>query len=440
VAVILSGTGSDGTKGAEAIQQAGGLVLVQDPLSAKFDGMPNSAIAAGHADFILVPELMPEEIFNYTKEEPVQKAASGGPQESSLPEVLNLIEKHCGHDFHNYKAPTLLRRISRRMGSLGKKDFNEYLQLLQNNSEECNLLGKDFLIGVTRFFRDEAAFQILRKDVLPQLIESKQHDEPLKVWVTACSTGQEAYSMAILLYEALQRAGKILELKIFATDLDADAIEYASKGCYPEAAVAEMDEHLVQKYFTRHEGSITVIPKIRKAIVFARHNILKDPPFIKNDLVTCRNMLIYMNSILQRRVFATLQFGLNINGYLFLGPSETPGSIISGLQEVSGKWKIYKKLKEVPPHNVERFTPGYKINGQQNTRSKLPGLSTKKTVLHEDFQEILTEEYGFAAVYIDDDFAIKEGVGDFRRYLSLPEKNEQPQHPENGEHGSFHCT
>ena len=421
IAVILSGTGSDGTRGAEAIQAAGGLVLVQDPLSAKFDGMPNSAIAAGYADFILVPELMPEEIFTYTKEEPVQKTGTGRPDEKSLPEVLDLIEEHCGHDFHNYKSPTLLRRITRRMGNLGKKSFSEYLNFLRNDSTECTLLGKDFLIGVTRFFRDEAAFDILRKDILPRIIEKKAPGEVLKIWIVACSTGQEAYSMAIAVNEAVQAAHKALELKIFATDMDADAVEQASKGTYPEAVIAEMEPQLVQKYFTRQDGTITIIPKLRKQIVFARHNILKDPPFIKNDLISCRNMLIYMNNILQRRVFTTLQFGLNLGGYLFLGPSETPTPIKAALDEVNSKWKMYKKVKETVTQPEERFTPGYSLSNNQHGNSKLLNDNARKAALPTNFQEILTEEYGFAAVYIDDSNEIKEGVGDFRRYLSLPE-------------------
>ena len=420
IAIILSGTGTDGTRGAEAIQQAGGLVLVQDPISAKFDGMPNSVIAAGYADYILMPELMPEEIFAYANEYPVRKAFEGKPDEASLPEVLELINNHCGHDFHNYKTPTILRRITRRMGHLNKKKFSDYLELLRNNDEECRILGKEFLIGVTKFFRDAAAFDVLKTAVLPRVVQAKGEGEILKVWITACSTGQEAYSMAIMIDHFLEQQGKQLEVKLFATDVDADAIEYAAHGAFPAEAVSEMDPFLVERYFTKTENGYTIISRIRKQIVFARHNILKDPPFIKNDIVTCRNMLIYMNQVLQRKVFNTLLFSMNMEGYLFLGPSEIPASIKANLEETDSKWKIYKKIKDANPYNGERLG-SYTLANKDNR----PGLlkdQRKQKDLTEDFQSILVQEYGFAAVYIDDANEIREAVGDFRKYLSLPDK------------------
>lgn len=423
IAVILSGTGTDGTKGAQVIQEHGGLVIVQDPISAKFDGMPNSVITAGFADYILSPELIPEEIFAYTHENPVRTSINGRPDERALPEVLGLIESHCGHDFHNYKAPTILRRISKRMGQLGKKNFSEYLELLRSTPDECKILGKEFLIGVTKFFRDQAAFDVLKEEVLPVVMQSKKDGDVLKVWVTACSTGQEAYSIAILLNEYINRHNKEVEIKIFATDLDADAIEHAAKGMYPVAAASEMDPMLVKKYFTLQNGQLTILPQIRKQIVFARHNILKDPPFIKNDIITCRNMLIYMNQILQRKVFTTLEFSLNTGGYLFLGPSEIPSSIKNNLDEVNGKWKIFRKMKDINPYQGERFTSGYTIRSPREPKQDFGAKDRQKTnPLVEDMQSILTDQFGFAAIYIDDNYEIKDAVGDFRRYLSLPDR------------------
>ncbi|WP_121354687.1 chemotaxis protein CheB [Flavisolibacter nicotianae] len=423
IAVILSGTGTDGSKGIQTIQHAGGMVLVQDPISAKFDGMPNSAIASGFADYILSPELMPEEIFNYIKERPVRLTTDGRPDESYLPEVLKLIEKSCTYDFTNYKTPTILRRIGRRMTQLGYRKFTDYLEFLRTSSEECKLLGKEFLIGVTKFFRDKAAFDSLRNDVLNEIVQSKKDGDIIKVWGTACSTGEEAYSIAILLNEIVQSSEKDIEIKVFATDIDIDAIEFASKGTYPAQSVAELDEHLVRRYFTQQDGTVTVIPALRKQIVFARHNILKDPPFIKNDLITCRNMLIYMNNILQRKVCSTLQFSLNTGGYLFLGPSEIPASARDSFQEINSKWKIYRKTGNDLAYNPERFpsTQAYKsqrelrfVGGKENTLAK---------ELAEDFKSLLTEEYGFAAVYIDRNFDVREAVGDYKKYLSLPSKS-----------------
>lgn len=421
IAVILSGTGTDGTKGISAIQNSGGMVLVQDPISAKFNGMPNSAIASGYVDYILSPELMPEEIFNYIKESPVRTTIEGQPDEALLPEVLKLVEKNCQYDFYNYKTPTILRRIGRRMIHLGYKNFTEYLNHLRQSPEECKILGKEFLIGVTKFFRDKAAFDILREEVLPEIIGSKDDSDILKIWVTACSTGEEAYSLAMIVDDVVQRSGKDLEVKIFATDIDLDAIEFASKGCYPANDLSDVDSAFVKKYFTRQGSNVVVNPEIRKQIVFARHNILKDPPFIKNDLVSCRNMLIYMNVILQRKVLSTLQFSLNTGGFLFLGPSEIPASVREGFEEINGKWKFYRKISNDNRYNPERFPSTQAFKLQREIRSYGRDNTTAKE-LAEDFKNILADEYGFAAVYVDRDLEIKEAVGDFKKYLSLPDR------------------
>jgi two-component system CheB/CheR fusion protein len=422
IAVILSGTGTDGTRGIAAIQNGGGMVLVQDPITAKFDGMPNSAIAAGYADYILSPELMPEEIFNYIKERPIRIATEGRPDESLLPEVLKLVDKHCQYDFYNYKTPTILRRIGRRMSQLGYKKFQDYLDYLRDSAEECRILGKEFLIGVTKFFRDTAAFDLLRTEILPDIIRSKQQDDVLKIWVTACSTGEEAYSIAMLIDDYLQTTGKALEVKIFATDIDIDSIEFASKGTYPASSIADLDEHLQSKYFTRQGNNMTVHPSLRKQIVFARHNILKDPPFIKNDMITCRNMLIYMNAILQRKVLSTLQFSLNTGGYLFLGPSEIPASVREGFEEINGKWKIYRKVSNDNRYNPDRFPSTQAYKSQREVRFNPSRENVTAKELNEDFRQVLTEEYGFAAIYIDRNLEIREAVGDFKKYLFLPDR------------------
>ena len=423
IAIILSGTGSDGSKGIQSIKQSGGMVLVQDPLSAKFDGMPNTAIATGFADLILEPELMPEEIFNYINERPIHIVSEDKPDETLLPEVLKLIEKHCSYDFHNYKTPTILRRITRRMGLMGYKKFTDYLEFLRISSEECRFLGKEFLIGVTKFFRDGAAFQILRTEVLPEIINSKNEGEIIKIWVTACSTGEEAYSLAILIDDLLKHMGKSLEVKIFASDLDIDAIEFASKGTYPSSSVSEIAPALVNRYFIKDGNHVVVQPHLRKQIVFARHNVLKDPPFIKNDMVTCRNMLIYMNNILQRKVLSTLQFSLNAGGYLFLGPSETPATVKDGFEEVNGKWKIFRKISNDIKYNPERLPSAQIYRSSRESKVLAPRKeATLEKELSDDFKNVLISEYGFAAIYVDKNFEIREAIGEFKKYLSLPDK------------------
>ena len=421
IAIILSGTGTDGTRGAEAIKNSGGVVMVQDPSSARFDGMPRSATA--HADYVLTPEQMPAEIYNHIQEVPTNIFKKGKVDEHLLEEVFRLLFKHTGCDFHYYKLPTLLRRISRRMMQHGFKVINDYIAHLQQHPEECKILCKDFLIGVTRFFRDQAAFDVLRDKVIPALVRDKEDGDILKIWICACSTGEEAYSIAILVNECLLQKGKSLNVKIFATDIDASAIEKASKGGYPLSIAKDIPADLLEKYFTKEGRKYCVVPHIRKQIVFARHNIISDPPFIKNDLITCRNMLIYMNSSLQKKILNTLLFSLQKDSFLFLGSSETISVMRDQLEEVDRKWKIYRKIDGIVSRNFSH-----------SFRSELPMLHTSQfkvdnsylaksngKSLAEELREVVIEDFGYAALYIDKNYEIKEAIGDFRRYLSLPE-------------------
>ncbi|WP_343692983.1 chemotaxis protein CheB [Chitinophaga sp.] len=426
IAIILSGTGTDGTRGAGAIKKAGGMVMVQDPETAKFDGMPRSAISSDNIDYILAPEFMPGEIFNYVQDLPLH-VFNGKIDERLLPEVFKLVQESSGQDFHHYKSPTITRRIAKRMAQFNFKTLEEYLELLRQNAEESKLLAKDFLIGVTRFFRDGTAFQVLKDQVLDKVIDGKEEGAILKVWVTACSTGEEAYSMAILIDQILQKKGKWLDVKIFATDIDSNAIEYAAKGTYPAAVLRDVDAGIVRKYFLKEDKHYQIVPRLRKQIVFARHNILKDPPFIKNDLVSCRNMLIYMDNVLQRQVLASLHFALNTGGYLFLGTSESAALIRGGLEEVNAKWKLYRKTdatRSAPPDNL--YSPLEYIRQSREMRPNAGGmLGQEKRIamdLQDEFREVLSDEFGYAAVYIDKNYEIREATGNFKKYLSLPDK------------------
>lgn len=426
IAIILSGTGTDGTRGAGAIKKAGGMVMVQDPETAKFDGMPRSAIGSDNIDYILAPEFMPGEIFNYIQDLPLH-VFNGKIEEHLLPEVFQLVQENSGQDFHHYKSPTITRRIAKRMAQFNFKTLEEYLVLLRQNAEESKLLAKDFLIGVTRFFRDGTAFEVLKDQVLEKLIDGKEEGAILKVWVTACSTGEEAYSMAILIDQILQKKGKWLDVKIFATDIDSNAIEYAAKGVYPAAVLKDVDAAIVKKYFLKEEKHFQIVPRLRKQIVFARHNILKDPPFIKNDLVSCRNMLIYMDNVLQRQVLASLHFALNTGGYLFLGTSESAALIRGGLEEVNAKWKLYRKTdatRSAPPDNL--YSPLEYIRQSREAKPNAASLlGQEKRIamdLQDAFRDVMSEEFGYAAVYIDKNYEIREATGNFKKYLSLPDK------------------
>jgi two-component system, chemotaxis family, CheB/CheR fusion protein len=431
IGVILSGTGTDGSKGILAIKSAGGMVVVQDPATAKFDGMPNSAIDTGVVDLILPPELIPEEIFSFIRHGVLLKtinATNDQDEEKLLGEILHLIKKNTGHDFTAYKLQTIKRRIYKRMAALNFETLHDYLGFLIRHKEEIEILSKEFLIGVTRFFRDSEAFQIIEKKVLPRILDKKKSGDVIKIWVTACSTGEEAYSLAILVHEHLKLTGEDPEVKIFATDVDKEAINFASKGMYSEKIANDVSPQRLDAYFVKEGKHYCINQNIRKMVIFAHHNILKDPPFSKIDLISCRNMLIYMNPILQRKVFATFSFSLNQGGYLFLGASENPGEWRSSLEEVSKKWNVFKNLNPSTSLVTEHqsFTPVSRVGlGSSNLTTSKQANAMLQHRMEEVFNEVIVEEFGYAGIYINENFDVIQAMGDYRNYLHLPEKKLQ---------------
>ena len=420
IAIIMSGTGTDGTRGAEAIKKEGGMVIVQDPATAKFDGMPNSVIISGNADFILPPSAMCEEILNHISPPPAILYDDDKRDDQFLKAVFDLVRQESGMEFHYYKTPTILRRITRRMMQGNFASPDKYVAYLKDNKEETHKLGQDFLIGVTRFFRDPEAFMVLRDKVLRSIIDNKEDEEVIKVWVTACSTGEEAYSIAILLNELLGDNPKHLVVKIFATDVDEEAVRFASTGQYPLSIEKDIAEPLLKKYFISRSKSYTILPGIRKQIVFARHNIIKDPPFIKNDLVSCRNMLIYISPALQQRIFSLLLFSAGKEGYLFLGPSENSALMKKDVKEINARWKIYQKTGDTKLGYYYQSGNG-SDHITDKSRSK-PKDTRSQSLLWEDFKEVLTEELHYVVLYIDANFEIRETVGNYIRFLTLPRK------------------
>jgi two-component system CheB/CheR fusion protein len=422
IAIILSGTGTDGTRGIESIKNNGGMVIVQDPNTAKFNGMPNSAIQLGITDHILPPAQMPEEIINYIREPILMKHESFN--EALLEEIFHLIHEAVGFDFHYYKLPTLIRRIIRRMVQLGIKKPEDYLTILRSSKEECKQLGNDFLIGVTRFFRDKEAFTELQDKVISAIVDAKTEHETIKIWVCACSTGEEAYSIAILFNEALEERNKQADLKIFATDIDEVSIEIAGKGIYPKTIENDIEKNILEKYFSQRNGGYIINQKIRKQIVFAKHDVIRDPPFINNDLVSCRNMLIYISPHLQQKIFSLLLFSLNRNGFLFLGSSEHSSYIRENVEEINGKWKMYRKVREskIASHYLAHI-------GERSSRDY---RKSSNTVVPERIRSIwdavklaMTDDLNMAAFYIDQAFNIKESSGNYEKFLSLPKKQLQ---------------
>ncbi|MFD2742332.1 MULTISPECIES: chemotaxis protein CheB [Sphingobacterium] len=418
IAIVLSGTGQDGTKGIEAIKENGGLVIAQQPDTAKFDSMPVNAIASGAVDFVVPTSEMYDKITAHITSAPIREVENGGIDVQSLDKIFDLIYQRTGHDFSLYKTPTIFRRIGRRMKELNIELTKEYVEYLLENKQEISLLSKDFLIGVTRFFRDEAAFKIIKSKVIPELVARKDDGDTVKIWVCACSTGEEVYSIAILIDQYLQTIDKHIEVKIFASDIDDASLDIASKNSYPESFIKFIPDVILEDYFIHDGQRISVVPHIRKQIVFAKHNVIKSPPFIKNDLICCRNMLIYMNSILQQKILTTFHYSLNTAGFLFLGPSETIAPIKDGVTEISGKWKIYRKSGIIPRPND--FPSGGRTDN--SGRFSMPIRQKIKVSAEEQFQRFLVAQYGYVGVFIDRNFEVRDTVGDYRRFLALPDK------------------
>jgi two-component system, chemotaxis family, CheB/CheR fusion protein len=424
IAVILSGTGSDGTKGIEAIKRQGGLVIVQDPATADFDGMPSSAILTGAADIILPPELIAEEMIEYLKDSPYAKTLEkfSNEDENLVSEILGLVRTVTSHDFTQYKTPTITRRLAKRMTEKGFTSVNDYYDYLTQNPEETQTLAREFLINVTKFFRDPEAFEEIKSKIIPAIFSQKKPQDLIKVWVVACSSGEEAYSLAMLFYEYMDNIrNHDFNIKIFATDIDKDALQIASGGLYPEYIAKDIPAEKLNRYFTKEGNNYRVSPGIRKMVVFAYHDITKDPPFSKLDMVSCRNMLIYMNAKLQRHVLQTFQFALNSGACLVLGASENIGSLKDTMKEISKKWKIYKSTgKSRLIESDHSLSPLRASSVFQNNSSRPKNATTN---LAEIFKETLLEETRYAGILIDENMEVKQAVGHFKEYLNFPENN-----------------
>ena len=425
IAIILSGTGTDGTRGIETIKEKGGMVMVQDPLSAKFDGMPNSAISSGNADEVLKPKDMASALEKRVKNDAIDPEDLSSISESDLEEVFSLVYKHSGHDFNYYKSPTIIRRIEKRMMEQGFSDLREYIDMLYGNEQEVKKLGEEFLIGVTRFFRDRPAFKLLSEKIIPDIIDQKGEGDLLKIWVCACSTGEEAFSLAIIVDQCLKKLNKKLDVKIFASDIDEKSLKIGQRGEFPLSIAKDLDSRVLSDYFIKSDKKLLIIPRIRKQIVFAAHNVIKNPPFIKNDLVSCRNMMIYVNHILQQKLLATFHFSLLEGGYLFLGSSESAAFIKDGVSEISGKWKIYQKTssEKFLTQEIYKNTQTRRDNKvEADSMISAPATPGRSNSMNEDMQQLLLEELGYVGVYIDPEFNVKDTLGDFKKFLSLPEK------------------
>ena len=346
IGVVLSGTGSDGTMGVRAIKDAGGMVMVQSEATAQFDGMPRSAIGTGLADFILPPEEMPRQLLQYLQHPFVAKEKAIHRDQSStdtlMHKVFALLREKSGVDFSLYKPSTIDRRIERRISINQLSNLDEYYQYLQASPREAGLLFNELLICVTRFFRDRESFDFVESTVIPELLKRLPTGETARVWVPSCSTGEEAYSLAMLFLEEMRRQERHWNVKIFATDISKQAIESASQGLYSESEVADVPPDKLRRYFVKKADGWQVNQLLRQMVVFARQDLLKDPPFTKLDMISCRNVLIYFQPVLQTRVMGLFHFALKPDGALFLGSSETVGDLADSFNTVSTRHKVYQ--------------------------------------------------------------------------------------------------
>ena len=352
IGIILSGTGSDGSRGIVDINEAGGLILAQDESSAKFDGMPLSAQETNAVHLVLPPEQMAQAISTYITNsltpEALVEQEFVDTTETGIEEVFKLLRRDHNIDFSLYKPTTVKRRIDRRISLGHYSDLEKYAEALGDDPEELNSLYKDLLIGVTQFFRDRQAFEVIKQDVIPKIIEKKRgSNEAIRVWIAGCATGEEAYSIAISFYEAFENEKLPPNIKIFATDVHRKSLHFASQGVYPEASFGEVAPSRLAKYFNKRIDGYEIIPEIRKMIVFAPHDLANDAPFTKLDLVTCRNLLIYFQPVVQKKVISLFHFALRTGSYMFLGPSETPGDLLDEFEVEDRKWRVYKKRRDV---------------------------------------------------------------------------------------------
>ncbi len=422
VAVILSGMGTDGTLGARAIKDQCGVVFVQDPKSAKFDSMPRSAIKEGVADVVAPAEELAARIGEYFHHASMPAEGDGGDKETAgLEKVLILLRRQTGHDFSPYKRSTLWRRIERRMNLHHLSEVMEYVRYLRENAQEVELLFKEMLIGVTGFFRDAPVWERLKDEVIPELIEARPEGGTLRAWVAGCSTGEEAFSLAIVLHEAVEKAAaeQKITVQIFATDLDKDAINRARLGLYPAAIAKDVPEERLRKFFKKEEAGFRVCKEIRETVVFAPQNMISDAPFTKLDLLCCRNLLIYFNAEMQKKLLPLFHYCLNPGGVLVLGNAETIGPATDLFIPLAGRERIFRRLETTAPVERMYFPVAFKqVSGKvapgdvaaANRPFPVVDLQTKAN-------EFLLQHYAAVAVLVTEAGDIVYINGRTNRYL-----------------------
>src|SRR5690242_6085175 len=422
ICVILSGTGGDGSLGLKAVKKKGGLVIAQDPAEAEYDGMPRSAILTGIVDLVLPVGKISKALANYGRQLVLNGAGKSPVPDDHPPdlfaEIIDLLRTKTSHDFSLYKPGTLVRRIERRMALAGADDNGGYLERLRQDPNELELLAKDLLINVTSFFRDSSAFEFLVNEVISDLVRRHSLDRPLRVWVAGCSTGEETYSLAMLFLEEIAAAKRNIKLQVFASDVDEEAVALAREGRYSESIAADVSPARLARFFTQEDHSYRVVPELRGTVVFTTQDVLADPPFSRLDLISCRNLLIYLRPEAQEKVLLLFHFALCESGVLMLGGSETVGRLDDRFEPISKAQRIYRQIGRRRPGEVD-----FPIGPGGAARTLWPGRTSAapaQAISARDLtQRVLLEAYAPASVLINRKHECLYYSGPADRYLRV---------------------
>ncbi len=429
IGIILSGNANDGTYGLKSIKMAGGLTFAQDD-SAKFQSMPKSAIAEGVVDMILSPAEIAKELERLSKQPAIMHVSQNndvqveddntGDENEEVNNIIQLLKKSTGADFTHYKPNTIKRRIVRRMLLYKLESLGDYLQYLRQHTNELNILYQDLLINVTNFFRDPDTIEYLKKTLIPRILKTKDAKDPIRIWVPACSTGEEAYSLAMVFMEVLGEMTAVTSLQIFATDLSEIAIAKARLGLYSKNDLMDVSPKRIQRFFTKVDGSYRIIKSMRDLCVFAPHNVFKDPPFSRLDLISCCNLMIYLDTVLQKKIIATFHYALNSNGLLILGKSEAIGNSGNLFAQIEKKYKVFSKRNESSGKAV--FDMNYRIpdihHVEAYTNKKLPNIRPPQpTDIEQVIDNILLKEFAPPSVVINSDLEILQFRGSTGTFL-----------------------
>lgn len=422
ICIILSGTGAHGALGLRAVKAAGGLAMVQDPETAEFPAMPQSAIATDLADYVLPVEKMPDALITYLQHYHVngdKAAAQRKDAVDDLNQVLALVRARNKLDFRHYRKKMLVRRVERRMSLCHFNCVADYVIFLRDHPDEVRHLSRDLLISVTSFFRDPEAWRTLETQVIAALVRAKEPHAPLRVWCAGCATGEEAYSLGILLLEQLAAVQKSCPVQIFATDVDDESLDVARQAVYPESISADVSPERLTRFFTRvSESSYQVSKQLRETVVFARQDLITDAPFSKLDLVVCRNLLIYLEQEVQKKIVALLHFALSDGGSLFLGSSETIGRGADLFEPLSAKWRNYRRIGRSRPNHVQ--FPVAQTEPRRPKAAPLPGMPLAPPRLPELAQNFLLRRFALACVVINRNYEVLHFAGPTEDYLIQP--------------------